>query len=87
MLFFKLQKHLTMNQRVLKLKHITVYHIYYELLNTSNIFTYHAFTFCQCDKFQGCRQKPKFIFEKGDRSYSFICRVRVEYHEDKIKHF
>ena len=66
-------------RKVRKLKHLVIQSIYYQLLYTSNIFTYNAWTYCKCDEFQGCRLKD------GDRSLCFICCVCVEYHADRIK--
>ena len=66
-------------RKVRKLKHVVIQSIYYQLLNTSNIFTYNAWTYCKCDESQACRLKD------SDRSFCFICRVRVEYHADRIK--
>ena len=37
-----------------KLKHTAVPEIYYQLLNTSLIFTYNSWNKCSCHKFQGC---------------------------------
>ena len=72
-------------RKVWILKHVVIQSIYYQLLNTSNIFSYNAWTYCKCDEFQGCRLKPRNRLENGDRSYCFICRVRVEYHAEKIE--
>ena len=72
-------------RKVQKLKHLVIQSIYYQLLNTSNIFTYNAWTYCKCDEFQGCRLKPRNRLENGDRSYCFICHVWVEYHADRVK--
>ena len=72
-------------RKVRKLKHLVIQSIYYQLLNTSNIFTYNAWTYCKCDKFQGCRLKPRNRLENGNRSYCFICHVQVEYHANRIK--
>ena len=72
-------------RKVRKLKHLVIQSIYYQLLNASNIFMYNVWTYCKCDKFQGCRLKPRNRLENSDRSYCFICHVRVEYHADRIK--
>ena len=72
-------------RKVQKLKHLVIQSIYYQLLNTSNIFTYNAWTYCKCDEFQGCRLKPRNRLENGDRSYCFNRCVRVEYHADRIE--
>ena len=72
-------------RKVQKLKHLVIQSIYYQLLNTSNVFTYNAWTYCKCDEFQACRLKPRIRLENGDRSYCFICCVRVEYHADRIE--
>ena len=66
-------------KKVKKLKHLLVKGIYYKLLNTSYIFTYNAWIYCKCYQFQGCRP------EDCERSYCFICRVRVSYHSGRIE--
>ena len=66
-------------KKIKKLKHLLVKGLYYKLLNTSYIFTYNAWIYCKCDQFQGCRP------EDGERSYCFICHVRVSYHSGRIK--
>ena len=66
-------------KKVKKLKHLLVKGIYYKLLNTSYIFTYNAWIYCKCDQFQGCR------LEECERSYCFLCHVRVSYHSGRIK--
>ena len=72
-------------KKVKKLKHLLIKSIYFKLLNTSYIFTYNAWNYCKCSQFQGCRLKPRIKLENGDRSYCFVCRIRVDYHSDKIK--
>ena len=72
-------------REVRKLNYLVIQSIYYQLLNTSNIFTYNAWTYCKYDEFQGCRLKPRNRLENGDRSYCFICHVWDEYHADKIE--
>ena len=72
-------------KKVRKLKHLVIQSIYYQLLNTSSIFRYNAWTYCKCNEFQGCRLKPRNRLENNDRSYCFICRVRVVYHADRIE--
>ena len=65
-----------------KLKHLTLSHIFYQLLNTSYIFTYNSFLYCSCDKFQGCHSK----LVNGmiaDRNFCYVCRVKVTYDEEK----
>ena len=66
-------------KKVKKLKHLLVKGLYYKLLNTSYIFAYNAWIYCKCDQFQGCRP------EECERSYCFICHVRVSYHSGRIK--
>ena len=72
-------------RKVQKLKHLVIQSTYYQLLNTSNVFTYNAWTYCKCDEFQACQLKPRIRLENGDRSYCFICCVRVDYHADRIE--
>ena len=60
---------------------------YYQLHNTSNIFTYNAWRYCKCDEFQGCRLKPRNRLGDGDRPYCYICRVGITYHADRIENF
>ena len=66
-------------KKVKKLKHQLVTRVNYKLLNTSYIFTYNAWIYCKCDEFQGCRP------EDGERSYCYICHVRVGYHCNRIE--
>ena len=72
-------------KKVRKLKHIVVKSIYYKLLNTSCTFTYNAWNYCKCDQFQGSRLAPRITLENGERSYCYICPVRVAYHSDRIE--
>ena len=67
-----------------QLNHLVLKSIYYRLLNTSCIFTYNCWIYCQCDQFQGCRLKPinRIL---GDKNYCYVCRVGVTYDEEKIK--
>ena len=67
-----------------KLKHLTLSQIFYQLLNTSYIFTYNCFMYCSCDKFQGCRSK-QINGMIADQNYCYICRIKVTYDEEKIK--
>ena len=70
--------------RLRKLKHLTLSGVYHKLLNTSYIFTYNHWIYCQCDKFQGCRAKPiNGII--SDKNHCYVCRVGVTYNEEKIR--
>ena len=62
-----------------KLKHMALYQIYDELINTSLIFTYNAYNNCCCDQFQGCRVKPLTSWLDSQRNYCFVCQVKVTY--------
>ena len=67
-----------------KLKHLKLSSVYYKLLNTSYIFTYNCWKYCQCKESQGCRSKPiNGII--ADRNHCYICRVGVTYNEEKIR--
>ena len=72
-------------RKVRKLKHLVIQSIYYQLLNTSNIFMYNAWRYCKCNEFQACRLKSRNQLEDGDSSYCFICRVQVACHADRIE--
>ena len=67
-----------------KLKHAALREIYYQLLNTSLIFTYNSWNKCCCHKFQGCQLKPLHQRLNGERNYCFVCQVRTTYNIDKI---
>ena len=71
-------------RKVKKLKHLLIKSIYYQLLNTSQIFMNSSIRYCKCDDFQGCRFKPICSILDGERSYCFVCRVGVELHADRI---
>ena len=58
-----------------KLKHMALYQIYDELINTSLIFTYNTHNNCCCDQFQGCRVKTLTSWLDSQRNYCFVCRV------------
>ena len=62
-----------------KLKHMALYQIYDELINTSLIFTYNAHNNCCCDQFQGCQVKPLTLWLDSQRNYCFVCQVKVTY--------
>ena len=66
-----------------KLKHLALSQIFYQLSNTSYIFTYNSFLYCCCHKFQGCHSKSVNGMI-ADRSYCYVCWVKVTYDEEKI---
>ena len=66
-----------------KLKHVALWEIYYQVLNTSLIFMYNCWNKCCCHEFQGCRLKPLHQRLNGLRNYCFVCRVRTTYNIDK----
>ena len=66
-----------------KLKHLGL-ETYYQLVNTSMIFTYAIWSYCECDKFSGCRPKPRHRRLTAERNYCFICRTRIAFNIDKI---
>ena len=68
----------------LKLKYLSLKEIYYQLINTSLIFTYNSFKYCECYKFSGCRLKPTHRRLSRERNYYFICQMRIMYNIDKI---
>ena len=67
-----------------KLKHTALREIYFQLLNTSLIFTYNSWNKCCYHEFQGCQLKPLQRRLSGKRNYCFTCQVRATYNIDKI---
>ena len=67
-----------------KLKHMALYQIYDELINTSLIFTYNTHNNCCFDQFQGCRVKALTSWWDSQINYCFVCCVKVTYNIDKI---
>ena len=67
-----------------KLKHMALWQIYGEPINTCLIFTCNGLKKCCCDQFQFCRMKPLALWLNGERNYCFVCRVRVAYDINKI---
>ena len=68
-----------------KLKYLALREVHYQLVNTSLIFTYASWNECVCDKFSGCRNKPRHRKLSGERNYCFICRTRITFNIDKIQ--
>ena len=77
--------HMVFKKKVKKLKHLLIEIIYYQLLNTSQIFTNSSIRYCKCGDFQGCRLKLKFSTLNGEISYCFVCCVGVEFDADRIE--
>ena len=48
------------------------------------VFTYASWSYCECDKFSGCRLKPRHRGLTAERNYCFICRTRIAFNIDKI---
>ena len=48
------------------------------------IFTYASGSYCECDKFSGCRVKRRHRRLTAERNYCFICRTRIAFNIDKI---
>ena len=71
-------------QTARKLKHLALEEIHYQLVNTSMSFTYASWSYCECDKFSGCRLKPRHRRLTAERNYYFICRTRIAFNIDKI---
>ena len=74
-----------LNRTAPKLKHLALKGIYYNLLNTSCIFTFNHWNNCSCDQFQGCQLKPLWQSLNGKRNYCYVCRVGVTYNAEKIQ--
>ena len=68
-----------------KLKHLALKSIYYQLLNTSCIFTYNRWKYCSCYQFQGCWLQPMCSILLGERNYCCVCRVGVNYDAERIE--
>ena len=71
-------------QTARKLKHLALEQIHYQLVNTSIIFKYASWSYCECDKFSGCRVKRRHRRLTAERNYCFICRTRIAFNIDKI---
>ena len=67
-----------------KLKHLALKEIHCQLVNASMIFTYASWKYCECDKFSGCRLKPRQRRLTAERNYCFICRTRITFNIDRI---
>ena len=68
----------------IKLKHLALEEIHYQLVNTSMSFIYASWSYCECDKISGCRLKPRLRRLTAERNYYFICRTRIAFNIDKI---
>ena len=66
-----------------KLKHIALWEIYNQLINTCLIFSYNSTKKCCCDQFQGCWVKSLTTWLHGEKNYCYICRVKMIYNIEK----
>ena len=48
------------------------------MLNLSYIFTYSIWSYCSCEKFQGC------ALPDGKENFCCICRFKLDYHLDEM---
>ena len=71
-------------QTARKLKDLALEEIHYQLVNTNTIFTYASWSYWECDKFSGCRVKPRHRRLTAEKNYSFISRTRITFNIDKI---
>ena len=53
-------------QKIKKLEYMTAKEILYRILNTSYIFLFSGWTYCSCQKFQGCS------LPNGEENYCHI---------------
>ena len=67
-----------------KLKHLVLRVVHYQLVNTSLICMNANWNDCECDKFSGCRVKPRHRRLTAERNYYFFCRTRITFHIDRI---
>ena len=58
--------------------------IHYQLINTSLIFTYSGWNYCNCYEFSGWWLKPKYRRLIGERNNCYICQMRITYNIDEI---
>ena len=71
-------------QTARKLKHLALEEIYFQLVNTSMIFTYASWRYCKCDEFSGCRIKPRHKRLTAERNCCFVCRTKITFNIDRI---
>ena len=71
-------------QTARKLKHMALQQIHYQLINTSLIFLYRHWNYCNCYEFTGCCLKPKYRRLIEERNYCYICQMRVTCNIDEI---
>ena len=64
-------------QTARKLKHMALEQIQYQLINTSLIFMYSGWNYCNFYKFSPCQLKPKYRRLIGERNFCCICRMRI----------
>ena len=66
-------------ERLKRLEYMAAEMIFYYVLNTSYIFTYSSWYYCQCSKFQG------YAFPNGEEFYCFICQFQIDYYATDIE--
>ena len=71
---------------VKKLKHLALKEIHYQLLNTCIIINHEGYCFCDCWKYNGCRQRPSFNNLIGKKSYCSLCQIHETYTIDRLYH-
>ena len=65
-------------QKIKKLEYMTAKEILYRILNTSYIFLFSGWTYCSCQKFQGCS------LPNGEENYCHIWKFMLDYHPQKM---
>ena len=66
-------------QKVRSLQYLTTRKVYYYIVNLAYIFEFSSFSYCFCQKFQGC------CFANGEENYCYICQFKVKYNWTKIE--
>ena len=66
------------SQKIKKLEYMTAKEILYRILNTSYIFLFSGWTYCSCQKFQGCS------LPNWEKNYCHICKFMLDYHPQKM---
>ena len=67
-----------------KLKHIALEEIHYQLLNICLIISSIGWRYCQCHRYEGCRQRPSHHNLLGERNYCCICQIKKTYNMDYL---
>ena len=61
------------------LKHIALWEIHCQLINTCLIISSVGWRYCNCYEFSDCRQRPSHRNLSGERNYCLSCQIRKTY--------